>query len=231
MGRLWDVYLRRGLISSICTGLQTLRGKLFDLRQGVHTTKLVRIETLITDWRECHDYFPTEAATFARLIKTANITPAQESFMDIGSGMGRILMLAHEMGFREVQGVEISESLNAIAGNNLARCVKGDAPIKLMQGDAATIEMPQSVSVFYLYNPCKGSRLRQTMANIRVSIAQRPRQAWVLFNNTAHIKDLEEELDWLVPHARFTAEHECAVYNVRLPGVKGDREGQTSSTA
>lgn len=223
MGRLWDVYRRQGLASSARAGLQVLHGKFVDLRQGVRTAGLVRIETLIADWRECNDYYPTEAATFARLIEAAGMTPAHEGFLDIGSGMGRTLMLAHEMGFREVQGVEISERLNAIARDNLARRLKGDARIKLIQGDAAAIEMPPSASVFYLYNPCKGERLRQAMANIRASLEQRPRRAWVLFNNTTHIRNLEGELEWLVPCARFRAEHECAVYEVRLSAQRQGR--------
>ena len=43
------------------------------------------------------------------------------SFIDIGSGKGRALILAGRLGFREAIGVEFSSNLHRIAEKNLAR--------------------------------------------------------------------------------------------------------------
>jgi SAM-dependent methyltransferase len=77
-------------------------------------------------------------------------------FVDMGSGKGRALMLAAELPFRKVIGVELSEELSRMAQKNVARwsrVAKPKAKIRVVQGDAAKFRWPRTPLLVYLYNP------------------------------------------------------------------------------
>ena len=83
--------------------------------------------------------------------------PLEEtSFIDIGSGMGRVVILAAQQPFKMVVGVEISGSLHEVARENLAALdpeVVLCRNVRLVLGDAATYRFPRGRLVVYLYNP------------------------------------------------------------------------------
>lgn len=78
------------------------------------------------------------------------------SFVDVGAGKGRALLLATELPFRKVIGVEISEELSRIAQRNVARwshLAKPKAKIRVVCEDAANFRWPRTPLLVYLYNP------------------------------------------------------------------------------
>jgi len=78
------------------------------------------------------------------------------SFVDVGAGKGRALLLAAELPFRKVIGVELSEELARIAQKNIERCSRASRPkakIRAVQGDAAKFPWPRNPLLVYLYNP------------------------------------------------------------------------------
>jgi len=71
-------------------------------------------------------------------------------FIDLGCGKGRALILAHELGFTRLTGVEFSPVLHRIAADNLAKChITAD----LICGDARAYKFPDEPAVVFLYNP------------------------------------------------------------------------------
>ena len=78
------------------------------------------------------------------------------SFVDVGSGKGRALLLAAKLRFRKVIGVELSAELARIAQRNVARWSRAAGPtakIRIVQGDAAKFRWPRTPLLVYLYNP------------------------------------------------------------------------------
>ena len=78
------------------------------------------------------------------------------SFVDVGAGKGRALLLAAELPFRKVIGVEISEELSRIAQRNVtiwSRAGRPKARIRVVQQDAAKFRWPRTPLLVYLYNP------------------------------------------------------------------------------
>ncbi len=78
------------------------------------------------------------------------------TFVDVGAGKGRALLLAAEFPFRKVIGVELSEELSRIAQQNVARWTRVAQPkakIRAVQGDAAKFRWPRTPLLVYLYNP------------------------------------------------------------------------------
>jgi len=86
------------------------------------------------------------------------------SFVDVGVGKGRALLLAAELPFRKVIGVEVSEELARVAQRNVARwsrAAKPKAKIRVVHEDAANFSWPRTPLLLYLYNPFACSLVAQ----------------------------------------------------------------------
>jgi SAM-dependent methyltransferase len=91
------------------------------------------------------------------------------SFVDVGAGKGRALLLAAELPFRKVVGVELSEELSRIAQRNAARwnrVARPKAKIRVVQGDAANFRWPRTPLLVYLYNPFACTLVAQMAENL-----------------------------------------------------------------
>jgi SAM-dependent methyltransferase len=80
------------------------------------------------------------------------------SFVDIGAGKGRALLLASELPFRKVIGVELSADLAAIAQANADRCSSankngGQSLIRVLHQDALQFCWPRTSLLVFMYNP------------------------------------------------------------------------------
>src|SRR4029077_1292490 len=78
------------------------------------------------------------------------------SFVDVGAGKGRALLLAAGLPFRKVIGVELSEEWARIAQRNVSRWNRVSQPkakIRVVQQDAAKFQWPRTPLLAYLYNP------------------------------------------------------------------------------
>ncbi len=96
------------------------------------------------------------------------------SFVDDGAGKGRAILLAAELPFRKVIGVELSEVLARIAQKNVARwsrTARPKAKIRVVQGDAAKFRWPRTPLLVYLYNPFACSLVAQMAQNLAAAAA------------------------------------------------------------
>jgi SAM-dependent methyltransferase len=91
------------------------------------------------------------------------------SFVDVGAGKGRAILLAAELPFRKVIGVEVSEELARIAHRNVARwnrVAQPKAKIRVIQQDVAKFRWPRTPLLVYLYNPFACSLVAQIAENL-----------------------------------------------------------------
>ena len=96
------------------------------------------------------------------------------SFIDVGAGKGRALLLAAELPFRKVIGVELSEELVRISQQNVARWTRIEKPkvkIRVLQQDAANFRWPRTPLLVYLYNPFACSLVAQLAENLAAAAA------------------------------------------------------------
>jgi SAM-dependent methyltransferase len=80
------------------------------------------------------------------------------TFVDVGAGKGRALLLAAELAFRKVIGVELNEELASIARQNVtvwARTTKSreNEKIRVLREDALEFRWPRAPLLVYLNNP------------------------------------------------------------------------------
>lgn len=150
----------------------------FDVRYGVETSGLV-------DGRDLHSghqndqfitaYFGVPPSRLTNAFKlwqqTSQIETSQYRFIDVGCGKGRAVLLASQLGFRDVFGIELQPKLAEIARENVQRWrTQHSVPMDLsiLCGDGPSL-LPQLLvgpALIYLYNPFQAPVLRALLDNI-----------------------------------------------------------------
>ena len=158
----------------------------FDREHGVDTSGLIWGENLSSGSR--NDAWNTAYYGIAPSVfhapRSRNCRASLQSgatFIDIGSGKGRAVMLASRYPFAKVIGVEISPELHRVAVANLAtyresnhgaarESNQGAAPIELLLADAAAYSFPAGPLVVYLYHPFCRPVLERVLRNLQASL-------------------------------------------------------------
>jgi hypothetical protein len=108
------------------------------------------------------------------------------TFIDIGSGKGRTLLIASDFPFRRILGVELLLDLHRIAEENVRR-YKSDSQkclaIETILEDARQFAFPNEAMVLYLFNPLPEPGLIELISNLEESLKQHPRHVYVLYHN------------------------------------------------
>jgi SAM-dependent methyltransferase len=157
----------------------------YDLEHGVDTSRSnVSLRTQIAAALAGHPYFATEPWIFEEMIAALPAQRHQFTFVDVGSGKGRVLLLAAAHGFRGVMGVEFLPQLDRIAKQNIAKFV-ADRPdagsIKSFCLDARDFSFPQEPLVVYLFNPFPEDAFVEVLENLKRSIDRHPRPLWIAY--------------------------------------------------
>ncbi|MGA2358144.1 MAG: class I SAM-dependent methyltransferase [Terriglobales bacterium] len=131
-------------------------------------------------------YQPTDPTLFQEMIASLPIAFDQFTFVDLGSGKGRTLLMASEYPFRRIVGVEILFELHRAAEENIRdyrsptqRCVQ----IESILADACEFELPEERLVLYLFNPLPERALSEVLQRLEKSLKRAPRPVWVVYHN------------------------------------------------
>jgi SAM-dependent methyltransferase len=131
-------------------------------------------------------YQPTEPSLFAEIMANLKIDFREFTFIDVGSGKGRVLLMAADYPFCRVLGVELLPALHQVAQENL-NAYKSDSQrcfvVEAVCEDAREFVFPKGPIVLYLFNPLPESGLIELMANLDGSLNQFPRRVYVLYHN------------------------------------------------
>ncbi|MEU7904567.1 class I SAM-dependent methyltransferase [Actinoplanes sp. NPDC049118] len=136
-------------------------------------------------------YSPTPARQLRKILRSLPIrTPSAFTFVDLGCGKGRTLLVAAEHGFGRALGVEFDPELADAARRNAA-AYELVAPacagvIEVVQADAARYEFPVEPVVVFLFNPFGEATLRAVVDRIEETLARWPRPFIVAYYNPMH---------------------------------------------
>jgi SAM-dependent methyltransferase len=222
--------------------LKALKGRLrplassliFERRLGVETSRIVEPEELgYTDERLIR-YEPAEWRTLQRALSKQSVG-AEDVFVDLGSGMGRMVLRAARYPFKRVIGVELSPQLHAIANENLERN-RGSLrcqDVQLVRSDAVAYQLPDDVTVVFLNNPFTGEVFQSVVGDVIRSIDRRPRRLRIIYRNP-----VEHERLMRTGRVRVAGEWQKGAWRGRRRGVvirwydvlpKGEREAAATS--
>src|SRR4051812_42334791 len=176
--------------------------------QGVDTTSAtVTARTRLLAAISGAPYQPTEPMLFGEMLESLNINFEPFTFIDIGSGKGRTLLMAAELGFRRVIGVELLPELHDVARRNIA--ASGRTNIESVCVDAREYQFPPEPLVLYLFNPLPAAALSQTVQNLQSSITRHPREVKIIYHNP-----LSEDVLASAPFLKkLNATHQYAIYS------------------
>jgi SAM-dependent methyltransferase len=113
---------------------------------------------------------------------------AAYTFVDVGSGKGRALLLAAELPFRKVIGIELNEGLAGIAQRNVAlwsSVARPRANIRVIRDDAANFRWPRPPLLVYLNNPFECELVERLATRIVEAAASGPGLVDLIYVNPA----------------------------------------------
>jgi SAM-dependent methyltransferase len=103
------------------------------------------------------------------------------TFIDMGSGKGRVLALAAEHGYGRVVGVEFVEELHDVAVENARALARRNLRIEPELGDAGVFEFPDDPLVVHFNNPFHDPVMERVIANLTSSYERLPRPIVVVY--------------------------------------------------
>jgi hypothetical protein len=177
----------------------------FDFDHGVDTTwATVPLRTRVREMLSGGQYQPSEPELFHQILRAVPVKFEGFTFIDLGSGKGRTLLMASDYAFRRIIGVELLAELDAIADANIAR-YHGERQkcfaLESHAEDAREFEFPAEPMVLYLFNPFPEHVLRTVLENLRESLKASPREVVVIYHNLIHERAFAG-CGWLRPVVR-----------------------------
>lgn len=162
----------------------------FDFRYGVDTCRRESLDKLrIDSCNRSHGnrYEPSRILPVRRfLAKILPSLPEPRVLVDMGSGKGRVLLVASQFGFSKVKGVEFARELCDTA---LYNCVTfkhatgAVADFEVVQGDAASYAIAPDDNTFFFFNPFTDVVMAQVLHNIEESWRRFPRRILICCYN------------------------------------------------
>jgi SAM-dependent methyltransferase len=128
-------------------------------------------------------YQPSPRAFLRQLLRNIEIGE-NDVFLDLGSGMGHVVLEAARRPLRRVIGVELVPEFTSIARQTIERnrrrlrCREVD----LVTADAVDYPIPDDVTVVYLFNPFRGPVFDAAIRNLLASIDRNPRSISILYS-------------------------------------------------
>jgi SAM-dependent methyltransferase len=138
-------------------------------------------------------YQPTDPAAFREMMDRLPISFADFTFIDLGSGKGRTLLMASEYSFQRIIGVELLPELHRAAEENIRAYCEAKHPgsqIESLQRDACEFEFPTTPLVVYLFHPLPTAGLECVIQNLDESLRKFPRDVWVVYHNPVFEKTI-----------------------------------------
>jgi hypothetical protein len=163
----------------------------FDQIHGVETSGLIPAGNLTTGHpNDTHvtAYYgvaPSILRTLIDLWRATNPTHpiSHYTFLDFGAGKGRAMLVASELPFHQVIGIELNPALADIAQLNLDHWLASHAAdptsqplasIRLYEQDALTFDLPRTPTLAFLFHPFEAPVLKQLLRRIETRFAKKP---------------------------------------------------------
>ncbi len=164
----------------------------FDQTYGVETSRMIGLEDLGgvgPHLEEASHYWPTRQCEFDRMMSSVGPLPHPEyCFVDLGCGLGRVVLLAAAKPFKGVVGIDFSPGFIAQAKENIKRYTGpvqcGD--IELLAMDAVDLEFPPDNLLVYMFSPFSPPVFDIVMENLMASARQRRQTVKIVYYSPDH---------------------------------------------
>ncbi len=164
----------------------------FDLKHGTDTARIVSVGALDirdNDLEHSNRYEAVVPLVFNRIMVELPIRHQDFTFVDIGCGKGRALLLASTFAFRKIVGIDISQQLIDIALHNIA--VYHDGVMRCRDIEARCVDgrnfvPPPGDLVLYLNNPFDEQVMAALVDSVEQSLQVDQRKLFVVYQRPMH---------------------------------------------
>lgn len=162
----------------------------FDRTHGVDTAGIVDLPALdfFSRNKDKGVYYQASGVTLVRrILKTLPINHADYSFVDVGAGKGRVVLVASEFPFRRVLGVEFAPALVEVARQNIAHYTpRLCRDTSVVCCDATEVDLPDDNLVLYFYNPFSREIMEAVAARILDASNKHGKKIMVIYHIPAY---------------------------------------------
>ncbi|MGB9119786.1 MAG: class I SAM-dependent methyltransferase [Candidatus Angelobacter sp.] len=201
----------------------------YDWEHSVDTTRSnVGFSTQFLAGVTARPYFATEPWLFEQIMGALALSIQQSAvsqsmahgalrgftFIDLGSGKGRVLLMASDYPFQKIVGVEFMPELHRAAQKNISDYLSDRQQCRQIEAvcmDARDFQFPPEPLLVYLFNPFSESTFAQVLENLRRSVKQSPRPIYVAYRFT-EFENLLAQAEWL---EKIVGSEQWAVYRNR----------------
>jgi SAM-dependent methyltransferase len=179
--------IRRGPFPSRATAQPEPPVHPFDKQYGTDTSGLIWGERIVSDHRNSYwatGYSGISPSVFRQALDRLDLDWTRFTFVDVGSGKGRALMLALHYPFQRVIGIELSADLARISKRNLAHFSAERplcAPVEVVEADAVVFPLPLEPLVIFLFHPFAQPVMVSFLEHLRSSLQERPREVYLVY--------------------------------------------------
>lgn len=168
-----------------------LRSLYFDWHHNVDTAGWSSLDSLKIDSGNAQfgGLYEAVGVKAARNALNLQIDHRKYTFIDFGSGKGRVLFMASDYPYRKIIGVEFADELHQAALQNIStfrsrrqRC----RDIEAVHMDAAEFPLPATPLVLHFFNPFGPTVMSTVVANIQASLGEHPRDAILIYHSPRH---------------------------------------------
>ena len=167
----------------------------FDLLHGTDTGGYLSGTDLQKHFRSSYSRTPDHSiapSALCRAIASLPLFPENFSFVDLGCGKGRAVLVASHFPFRKLLGVEVASELCEAARANIASKPEWASRASILNQDPSTVTYPHTPLVVLLFHPVLAPVLRRAVANLERQFRRTPRETYVVCaNNPRFLKTLE----------------------------------------
>src|ERR1051326_1647591 len=172
----------------------------YDMDHSVDTTRSnVSLRAQFIAALTGHQYFPTEPWLFNEMMSALPIRFQDFTFVDLGSGKGRVLLMAAPYGFKRIIGVEYMPEWHRSAQENIGKFVASNSTAPLIDSlcmDARDFDFPDGPLVIYFFNPFPEPVLAAVLDRLRRSVLNHLRPVFLAYRYP-EVAELLRGCTWL----------------------------------
>jgi predicted RNA methylase len=176
--------------------LLKFHGVLIDRYYSIDTEGIVELPLLGIDKDVGSRQESTPFNHISNILQTLKITP-EDVFVDMGSGKGRVLLMAGLFPFKCIVGVDVSQKLNEICKLNIERMKKNlkAKNFLIITSNANDYEIPDDATFIYFFNPFGMEVMKKVVERIIDSVDRHPRKVTIIWHNPKYEMEFERYYD------------------------------------
>lgn len=185
----WRIYRARGILR-VCH--EFIENGLYDLIHKTDTQQYRPIKNYKSKNQKALQHAVQYQPAYRTVIKHAfeealKLIDMPGSFLDIGSGKGKVLIESMRYPFTKIYGVEIEKELCEIAESNIKRVAKDATNYEVIHSDIQHFTFPKDLSLVFLFNPFDEVLTKQVFKRLEDFRITTNRKLMVIYVNPLYL--------------------------------------------